>query len=139
MWVGFFSLFSGPLFGSLSDKLGRKAGLIIVFLLQMVSYIFVASMLPDIFLYLSIILFGICAWSIPSIMVAAVGDYVTPLRAAEAFGFITFIFGLGQITGPSVAGYLAEASGGFSTSFYVSAAFAGMAILLTATLRKPGA
>ena len=139
MWVGFLSLFSGPLFGSLSDKLGRKAGLIIVFILQMVSYLLVASKLPGIFLYLSIILFGICAWSIPSIMVAAVGDYIVPLRVAEAFGFITFFFGLGQITGPSVAGCLAEASGGFSTSFYMSGAFAGIAILLTATLRKPGA
>ena len=30
-WVGFLSLFSGPVFGSLSDRLGRKRGLMIVF------------------------------------------------------------------------------------------------------------
>jgi MFS family permease len=29
-WVGFLSLFSGPVFGTLSDRLGRKPGLIIV-------------------------------------------------------------------------------------------------------------
>jgi nitrate/nitrite transporter NarK len=26
MWIGFLSLFSGPVFGTLSDRLGRKTG-----------------------------------------------------------------------------------------------------------------
>lgn len=136
-WVGFLSLFSGPVFGTLSDKLGRKAGLIIVFTFQMLSYILVASELPGLFLYLSIFFYGIVAWSIPSIMAAAVGDYVGSRKAAAAFGLVTFIFGLGQITGPAIAGILAEKTGSFTSSFYMAAAFAGMAILLTAFLRKP--
>ncbi len=136
-WVGFLSLFSGPVFGTLSDRLGRRAGLIIVFSLQMLSYLLVASGLPGIFLYLSIGFYGIVAWSIPSIMAAAVGDYVGARKAAAAFGLVTFIFGLGQISGPAVAGVLAEQTGSFSSSFYMAAAFAGAAILLTAFLRKP--
>lgn len=138
-WVGFLSLFSGPVFGSLSDKLGRKGGLIIVFSLQTLSYLLAASGLPGVFLYLSIFFYGIVAWSIPSIMAAAAGDYVGAQRAGQAFGFITFIFGFGQITGPAVAGLLAEKTGSFSGSFYMAAAFAAAAILLTAFLRKPGA
>jgi MFS family permease len=70
-------------------------------------------------------------------MVAAVSEYVGLEHALAAFGFITFIFGLGQITGPSVAGMLAEKTGGFSSSFLMAAAFAGAAIVLTAFLRKP--
>ncbi len=136
-WVGFLSLFSGPIFGSLSDKLGRKAGLMIVFSFQMLAYLLVAARLPPLFLYLSIGFYGIVAWSIPSIMVAAVSEYVGIDRALAAFGFITFIFGLGQITGPSVAGILAEKTGSFSSSFFMAAAFAGMAILLTGFLKKP--
>lgn len=136
-WVGFLSLFSGPVFGSLSDRLGRKAGLIIVFLFQMSSYLLAASGLPGIFLYLSIGLYGIVAWSIPSIMLAAVSDYVGAEKAIAAFGFITFIFGFGQIAGPAVAGALAEATGSFSGSFYMAAVCAGLAILLTVFLRRP--
>jgi len=136
-WVGLLSLFSGPVFGTLSDKLGRKTGLIMVFSLQMLSYLLVASGLPDTFLYLSIFCYGIVAWSIPSIMVAATGDYVGTERAVAAFGFITFIFGFGQITGPAIAGVLAEQAGSFTSSFYMAAAFAGMAILLTTFLKKP--
>ncbi len=136
-WVGFLSLFSGPVFGTLSDRLGRRAGLIIVFSLQMLSYLLVASGLPGIFLYLSIGFYGIVAWSIPSIMAAAVGDYVGARKAAAAFGLITFIFGLGQISGPAVAGMLAEQTGSFSSSFYMAAVFAGAAIILTAFLKRP--
>lgn len=136
-WVGFLSLFSGPVFGTLSDRLGRKAGLSIVFLFQTISYLLVASGLPGIFLYLSIGLYGIVAWSIPSIMAAAVGDYVGARKAAAAFGLVTFIFGFGQITGPAVAGVLAEKTGSFTSSFSMAAFFAGTAILLTAFLKKP--
>jgi len=136
-WVGLLSLFSGPVFGTLSDRLGRKAGLIIVFSLQMLAYLLVASGLPGLFLYLSIFFFGIVAWSIPSIMAAAVGDYVGARNAPAAFGLVTFIFGFGQIAGPSVAGILAEKSGSFSSSFVMAAALAGSAIVLTLFLRKP--
>jgi len=138
-WVGFLSLFSGPVFGTLSDKLGRKAGLMIVFSFQTLAYLLVASNLPPFFLYLSIGFYGIVAWSIPSIMVAAVSEYVGVAEALEAFGFITFIFGLGQITGPSVTGVLAEKTGSFSSSFFMAAAFTSAAILLTAFLKKPDA
>jgi len=136
-WVGFLSLFSGPVFGTLSDRIGRKAGLMIVFGFQMLAYLLVAADLPPLFLYLSIGFFGVCAWSIPSIMVAAVGEYVGTEKALAAFGFITFIFGLGQITGPSIAGILAERTGAFSSSFFMAAVFAATAIVLTSFLRKP--
>ncbi len=136
-WVGFLSLFSGPVFGTLSDRLGRKTGLIIVFFLQMVSYLLVATRLPGAFLYLSIAFYGIVAWSIPSIMAAAVGDYVGAHRAGQAFGLVTFIFGFGQISGPAIAGLLAERTGSFSGSFYMAAVFAAAAIVLTAFLKKP--
>jgi MFS family permease len=136
-WVGFLSLFSGPVFGTLSDYIGRKSGLMLVFLLQMLAYLMVAANLPPLFLYLSIVFYGIVAWSIPSIMVAAVSEYVGPEKALAAFGFITFIFGLGQITGPSIAGVLAEKTGSFSSSFFMAAALATTAILLAAFLHKP--
>jgi len=136
-WVGLLSLFSGPVFGSLSDRLGRKAGLAIVFAFQMLAYLMVAANLPALFLYLSIGFYGIVAWSIPSIMVAAVSEYVGLDKALAAFGFITFIFGLGQIAGPSIAGILAERTGSFTSSFFMAAAFAALAIVLTAFLKKP--
>jgi len=69
-------------------------------------------------------------------MAALVGDYVGPQRVAAVFGFITFIFGLGQIGGPYLAGILAEKCGSFSYSFFLAFTMAILAVLLSALLPK---
>lgn len=135
--VGALSVFSGPLFGWLSDRLGRKAGIMSVYALFTVSYTLVAADLPIVFLYLSIGIFGIVVWSIPSIMSATVGDYAGPERAVRAFGFITLFFGAGQITGPAVAGFLADQTGSFKTAFWLCALLTGTAVILTWFLKPP--
>jgi MFS family permease len=135
--IGLLSLVSGPVFGTLSDRLGRKAGLIVVFSIQTLAYALVAAPLPSAALYLSIACFGVVAWAVPSIMLAAVSDHVGADRALAAFGFVTFTFGLGQIAGPSIAGVLADRTGSFGTSFAMAAVLAGAAILITSWLEKP--
>jgi len=135
-WIGLCSLLSGPVFGTISDKLGRKAALMMVFSIQATAYLLAGLDLPQVFLYFSVCCFGVVAWSIPSIMAALVGDYVGPQRVAAVFGFITFIFGLGQIGGPYLAGILAEKSGSFSYSFFLAFTMAILAVLLSALLPK---
>jgi MFS family permease len=136
-WVGFFSLFSGPLFGTLSDRIGRKGGFMAVFAVQAVSYALASVDIGMWGLYLSIALYGIAAWSIPTIMTAAVGDYFGLAGAAAAFSIITFFFGAGQTLGPGLAGVVAKQTGSFSSSYLLAAAATGFAVLLASFLRKP--
>jgi MFS family permease len=136
--VGLLSLLSGPVFGTLSDRWGRRKGLMLVFSIQMTAYLLVASGQGEGFLYASVALYGIVAWSIPSIVAALVGDYVGRTRVAEVFGIITFIFGIGQISGPALAGFLADRTGSFSSSFALAALMALAAVILTASLKTPG-
>jgi MFS family permease len=136
--VGLLSLFSGPVFGTLSDRWGRRRGLMLVFSIQMTAYLLVASGQGGAFLYASVALYGIVAWSIPSIVAALVGDYVGRARVAEVFGIITFIFGIGQISGPALAGFLADRTGSFSSSFTLAGLLALAAVVLTASLKTPG-
>lgn len=133
--VGILSLGSGPLFGWFSDRFGRKRGLFLVFCIQATAYVSAMAVLPLPFLYLSIVCFGIVAWSIPSIMAALIGDFAGPERTAALFGLVTFVFGIGQILGPYGAGVLAEISGGFSVSFLLAAVLASLAAILA--LRLP--
>jgi len=135
--VGALSIFSGPLFGWISDKLGRKMGMMMVYGLFTISYALVAADLPNSFLYASICIFGLSVWSIPTIMSAAVGDYAGPDKAVKALGFITLFFGAGQITGPAVAGFLADKTGTFSMAFWLCAVLTGTAVVATYFLRPP--
>ncbi|HWR98815.1 MAG TPA: MFS transporter, partial [Candidatus Methanoperedens sp.] len=128
--VGALSLLSGPIFGTLSDRIGRRGGLALVFGLQALAYALFASGLPGWSLALAVGCYGLTVWSVPSIMTAIAADLAGPANAAAAFGFITFLFGLGQMAGPVVAGALAEASGRFASSFALASALAGLAAVL---------
>lgn len=135
-WVGLFSIFSGIGFGSLSDRIGRKKGLAVVYAIQTVAYFLVGAGIGGQALVFSVVLYGISAFAIPTIMAAAVGDYLPVSRAATAFSAITFFFAVGQTVGPGVAGVLAETSGTFLPSYLASAVLTGLAIVLTALLPR---
>jgi MFS family permease len=120
-WIGFLSLFSGPVFGLLSDRAGRRVALAAVIAVHAVAYLLLGLRLPGGLVYVSIALFGLAAWSVPGIMAAAVGHYLGPDQVVAGFGTITFVLGLGQILGPA-AGGLAKASGSFASSYLMAAA-----------------
>ncbi len=133
-WFGLLGIFSGPIFGSLSDHLGRAKTLSLVFSLLTVSLVLLAlHPLPG-SVYLSIALFALSAWSIPSIVAAAIADYLGPLKAAQGFASVTLLFCIGQITGPSLAGLLAEIHGNFSPAYLLASLLTLTAALLSLIL-----
>lgn len=133
---GCLSLFSGPLFGILSDKIGRKKAIMVAFLSFSASYLIVALSLPNWFLYFSILIFGLTAWSIPTILSAAVGDYMGPDNAAKAFGYITIFCGGGQVIGPALAGGITDYLGSFNAVFYASTVVALLAAGMAGCLKN---
>jgi MFS family permease len=138
-WVGFFSLFSGVSFGMLSDRIGRKGGLMAAFAVQTLAYLLAGSGFGTAALLASVVLYGLAAWAIPTIMAAAVSDYMGLSKAAAAFSVVTFFFAVGQTVGPGAAGLIAEASGSFVTSYLCSAGLTAAAILFALFLPGPQA
>jgi len=139
LWTlaGFLSIFSGLIWGGFSDFAGRKYGLAAVYLVLALSFFTFTDTTNMFWLYLSAILFGVAAWAIPTIMAAAAGDYVGPRLAPAALGFITTtFFGVGQATGPYVAGYVKDMSGSFIPAFMLSGAVAVVGLILALALRK---
>jgi sugar phosphate permease len=126
MVMGWLSLFCGLIWGSASDVIGRKGALAIVYLIQAAAFgLFPLWPTPAGFL-LSVILFGLTAWSIPGIIAATCGDLLGPRLAPAALGFVTLFFGLGQAAGPVVAGAMADTFKSFGPAFWLSA---GVALL----------
>jgi len=87
----------------------------------------------------SVVLFGLTAWSIPGIVAAACGDYLGPKMAPAALGFATLFFGLGQAAGPSIAGAIADATGSFGPAFLLAAGVALLGGVGSLLLRPPPA
>jgi len=135
--VGLLSIVSGLLWGALSDRWGRKAGLGLVYALQGLCFLLFAIAPNAPGFHLSALLFALTAWSIPAIMSAACGDYLGPRLAPAALGLITLIFGIGQAIGPGVGGALADLFGSFRPAFTAAALMAWAGALGALALRPP--
>jgi MFS family permease len=95
-------------------------------------------LIPSPFGYLvSTILFGLTAWSVPSIIAAAVGDMVGPRLAPAALGFAILIFSVGQALAPPIGGRIADLTGSFTSAFILSAIVAFIGAAGALLIRKP--
>jgi sugar phosphate permease len=135
MLMGWFSLISGLIWGTVSDAIGRKWALVIVYLIHAMAFALFGLWRAPTGFTLSAIAFGLAAWSIPAIMSATCGDMLGSRLAPAALGFITMFFGLGQAIGPSVAGAIADARGSFSLAFVLAAVVALLGAGAAALLR----
>jgi sugar phosphate permease len=135
--VGALSIFCGVIWGSISDKLGRSQGAALAYLVLGLCYIIYALIKVKFGFYLSAVLFGLTAWSIPTIMAAAAGDFVGPRLAPAGLGFITLFFGIGQALGPALGGYLADATQSFTVPFLVAGAISFIGMISSIFLKKP--
>jgi sugar phosphate permease len=133
--VGALSIFCGVLWGGISDKLGRGWGAALAYLVLGTSYAIFAVIQVKTGFYLSAVLFGITAWSIPTIMAATAGDYVGPRLAPAGLGFITLFFGLGQALGPWVGGRLADVTGTLTYPFLLACGVSLLGTILSLGLK----
>jgi MFS family permease len=120
------SVASGFVWGSVSDRLGRRLALAFVFLIQAGSFALFGLWRQPGGVLASGLLFALTAWSVPALMAASVGDISSPRLAPAVFGFISLFLSIGQAAGPFVAGRIAAATGSFSIAF-VSAGLAALA------------
>ena len=135
--VGGLSTFCGIIWGHISDRLGRSRGAALAYLVLALSYIVYALIKTEFGFYLSAVVFGITAWSVPTIMAAAAGDFVGPRLAPAGLGFITLFFGIGQALGPALGGYLADISRSFTVPFLIAGAVSLVGMVASLILKKP--
>ncbi len=133
--VGIISIFSGFIWGSISDYLGREKTLVIVFLFQSVSFGIMGGSQNLSGFLLSSVLFGLTAWSIPGIMAAVCGDTMGSRQAPAALGFITLGLGVGQVFAPWVSGLLLDATANFSLPFFLASFTSFFGALISYALR----
>ncbi len=133
-WVGLFSLFSGIGFGTISDRIGRRYGMMLVFTVQTIAYLLAGAKLGQGWLLLSITLYGLAVFAAPAIVTAAIGDYFAPEKVARSFATATLFFAVGQTAGPAFAGLIGGADGSFTTAYLLAALLTALAAALSLSL-----
>lgn len=133
--MGFATIFGGVTFGRVSDAVGRTHTIRIGFLLLTVcgaAMLFLSG--PA--LWLVAFLFGLSFAGAPTAITAYVADHISPEEFSAAFGVITLAFGVAQIVGPPLGGWLADFTGSFAWAFWVSAAACGLGLVAAMVLPR---
>jgi DHA1 family tetracycline resistance protein-like MFS transporter len=94
-----------PLFGTLSDRFGRRPVLLVALLFTGLDYVIMALAPSLPWLYLGRILSGITGASVTT-ATAYIADVSPPEKRAQNFGLVGAAFGLGFILGPAAGGLL---------------------------------
>jgi DHA1 family tetracycline resistance protein-like MFS transporter len=128
----FCQFVSAPLWGHVSDRIGRKRVLIISQIGATIGWAMLAFAPTIGWVFVARILEGVSGGNI-SITQAYVADLVEPKERSRAFGLIGAMFGAGMIFGP-LGGGLLFARYGFAAPFLAAAALQLLTLLLTAVM-----
>ena len=101
-----FQLFAAPLWGALSDRIGRRPVLMTSMAASALAYLWMGSATELWMLFAARALAGACAGNIAAAQ-AYIADVTTPENRAKGMGLIGAAFGLGFIFGPALGGFLA--------------------------------
>jgi DHA1 family multidrug resistance protein-like MFS transporter len=125
-------LIFGPVWGSVSDRTGRKPILMIGVLGYGLSLLFFGLATELWMLFAARALSGILSSATLSTSMAFIGDSTTREERGGGMGAIGAAAGLGIILGPGLGGWLAGDS--LSTPFFIGAALSLVSVLLIALL-----
>jgi len=122
-------LIFGPVWGSVSDRIGRKRVLmigIIGFGITMLWFGFADRLWM---LFFTRVLAGILSSATAPTTMAYIGDSAPDGDVSKGIGRLTAAGGIGGVLGPMLGGLVASHS--LSTPFFIAAAMAGISLILT--------
>ena len=125
--------FFAPVWGRLSDRVGRRRILGICLLGGAASHFLLAASDALWMVYLARAVAGVMAGSIP-VATAVIADASSPDQRSRAMGLIGRAFGVGLILGPVIGGLLARNDNDFALPCIVAGVLSAIAALMTFTL-----
>jgi predicted MFS family arabinose efflux permease len=118
--LGATGLIGGVLWGTVSDRVGRRLTITVTMLLAGVAGLLFAWGPNTAVIALSAILLGSAGMVIPGLIGAACGDKFGPVLASTSLGLLTVLVGIGQAMGPLFGGLLADAYSSLGPAYILS-------------------
>ncbi|MEM1114135.1 MAG: MFS transporter [Pseudomonadota bacterium] len=128
-----FSALFGPLWGRLSDQIGRKPVIMMCLAGAAISYVMLGLANELWMVYAARVFGGIMAGNF-GVASAMMADITKPEDRARGMGLIGAAFGLGLVIGPMLGGVLAGPDGSFLLPCLVAGAMSVSAIFAAAVL-----
>ncbi len=138
--IGIYSIFNflGRLFwGVISDKIGRKQSLLLLFSIQVIVYIFFIFLSSQIMLIISVSIIGLTFGGMLTVFPAITADYYGLKNFGLLYGFVISAWGVGGVLGPLLGGLVRDVTGTYMFSYVVSAALSLIGAILSLALKAP--
>jgi DHA1 family tetracycline resistance protein-like MFS transporter len=126
-------LFSGPLLGQISDRVGRRPLLIVSQIGTFIGFLILGFSTSLWMIFISRVIDGATAGNL-SLAQAYISDVTSPQNRAKALGIIGIAFGVGFPVGTSISGFLSKY--GYSYPAW-AAAFLSFASIMATTFLLP--
>lgn len=135
---GLMSIFSGPIWGIVSDKIGRKQSLLITLSIGAIA-IFIPVVFPVLIGFgISQFLWGITVVGMFSLIQALSTEQTHPTYAPIALAYVTVFFAVGQLLGPGLGGWMIEYFGNIPSSLILCSILLLIGFLLAIRLQGQG-
>lgn len=136
---GFMSIFSGPLWGTISDRIGRKKSLLITLFLGATSMLIPIIFPVHIGFIISQFFWGVTLVGMLSLIQALSTEQIHHSYAPIALGYTTIFFAVGQLAGPGLGGWMIDNLGGIPSSLLLCCGLLFLAFILSMQLQKKAA
>jgi MFS family permease len=141
LWFGVLSLFNGMgrvLWGTLSDRYGRRVPFALVFIFQAISFFALASVheVRAVGLILGVVL--LCYGGGFAIMAAAVSDYFGLRSFGSNFGILLTAWSCAGLVGNWFSSSVKELAGNYSSALQPAALMLIIAVIFPLILEPPG-
>jgi DHA1 family tetracycline resistance protein-like MFS transporter len=127
-----FQLISAPVWGRLSDRIGRRPVVLVSLITSIIGYLWLSQATSLWMLFATRAVQGISAGNI-SVAQAYVADVTAPERRARGMGLLGAAIGIGFTLGPAIGGWLAGPDPNHVSSTLpavAAAGFSGLALVL---------
>jgi len=130
---GVASIFGGPLYAALSDRIGRSQAMQFGFA-TMAGASLLLLMGTGPWPWLAAVMFGLAFAGVPANTATYLRDHLSAREFGSGFGVVTLAFGAGQLLAPQIGGWIGDALSSFTLVFVLAATVATIAAVGSARL-----